>query len=125
MICNTRLNNLLIARIPRRNENDVDNADTTTQSKYEVLVGYEHLEAKIVVQDIKIQEKSYLVKDSGASTTPMINIDPNENDVSAGKRISKTHEINLMKNFFKNYFLQKVPRRLMMRKSQSHLLHLL
>ena len=86
MICNTRLNNLLIARIPRRNENDVDIADTTRQSKYEVLVGYEHLEAKIVVQDIKLQEKSYLVKDSGATTTPIIHIDPNENDVSSGIR---------------------------------------
>ena len=84
MICNTRLNNLLIARIPRQNENDVDIADTTRQSKYEVLVGYAHVGAKIVVQDIKIHEKSYLFKDTGATTTPIIHIDPNENDVLAG-----------------------------------------
>ena len=56
----------------------------TRQSNYEVLVGYEHVGAKIVVQDIKIQEKSYLLKDTGATTTPIIHIDPNENDVLAG-----------------------------------------
>ena len=78
------MNILLIARIPRQNENDVDIADTTRQSKYEVLVGYEHVGAKIVVQDIKIQEKCYLLKDTGATTTPIIHIDPNENDVLAG-----------------------------------------
>ena len=30
------------------------------------------------------QEKSYILKDTGATTTPIIHIDPNENDVLAG-----------------------------------------
>ena len=61
--------------------------ETTKQSKYEVLVGFEDVRAKIVVQDIKIHKKSYLLKETDAATTPIIHVDPNENDISAGKRI--------------------------------------